>query len=170
MKLEIEIDLEAMVREAIRDYIKENLVIHNTSQGIKIGETIPKVSVGKPPVDEEDSTPSPNPNNVDWEFAAKPGRRRSKDELALHALEVKLGRRLTPEEKGEGKATVELEQTAEEKAKEAALKKARIDELAKEGMEAASKELAEETETKSEDKEAEIPKADDLNTLEAMFK
>ena len=82
--------------------------------------------------------------------------------MALHKLEKEKGRLLTPEEKGEAKAIIQIDTTTENEAKEAAIKKAHIDNLTAEGMAAASKELAEEgveihyeAETKEEKEEVE---------------
>ena len=115
----------------------------------------------------------------------------------MHTLERKHGRVLTPEEKGEARALIQMDETAENKAKEDTIRKARIDKLTAEGMAAASKELAEEKERRdpdsingngyaerAEDKkdditrvqegmdkhdvEATIPKADTLET-ESLF-
>lgn len=43
--------------------------------------------------------------------------------MALHDLEREKGRRLTPEEKGEIKAKVQIDETTENKIKEAIIKK-----------------------------------------------
>lgn len=167
MKIEIEIDIEAIVREEIRAYVKENIVIRDVSSGVKIGETIPTVLPGKPLVEETKTiTHVAVGNSTEWEFGPKPGRRRSREEIALHELELKHNRLLTPEEKGEAKAAVEIEETAESRAKEDAINKDRIDKIAKEGMDAASKELADE-ETTTE--EAVIPKTDNIPALNGMF-
>ena len=79
------------------------------------------------------------------------------------------------EEKGEVKAKLHMDDSAENEAKEEAIKKARIDKIASEGMAAANKELAEEAqntegvEVKEEkimdsvaSDEAKIPKTGDL--------
>lgn len=178
MKIEIELDLEALVREAIKEYIKENIIIHDISQGQKIGESILTITVGDPPAAATAASTKTEPP-VEWEFAPRPGRRRSKEEIALHELELKHNRLLTPEEKGKAKAGVEIDETAESNAKEEAINQDRIDKMAKEGMDAASKEIAEEASTgeapKEEEetlspKEASIPKADSIDVLDSMFK
>ena len=95
------------------------------------------------------------------------------------------GRLLTPEEKGETKAFVQIDEDAELKAKETTLNKVRIEEIAAEGMAAASKELAEEEKKERRDpdsinangcmdraedkKEAKIPKTQDLGNLNSLF-
>ena len=150
MKIEIDIDIESIVKEALKKQ--------------QAGDTIP--------VPVEATTTS----RSKWEYGRSNGRRRTVEEMALHDLEKEKGRRLTPEEKGEAKAKVEIDITTENQVKEAAIKKVRIDTITAEGMAAASKELAEEhgyTEeelqsggypedpTKKEPK-AEIPKTEDL--------
>jgi hypothetical protein len=146
MKIVIDIDIEAIVREEIRAYIKENLVINNIKNTVesavptpaKLGTPISNIRTKKPPA------------GVEWEFASKPGSRRSPTELALHQKELSLDRLLTPEEKGQTKAAVEIDENKEEKAKAEAINKARIDDLAKEGMAAAKKELDEEARLNAE--------------------
>jgi hypothetical protein len=169
VKIEIEIDIESIVREEIREYVKNNIVIHNTTGGI--------VLPGEPALEAPNGAPLVVSNEIiEWEFSPKPGRRRSKEEIALHELELKHNRLLTPEEKGVAKAAVEIDETTESKAKEGAINKDRIDKMANEGMNAASKEIAEE-ESKSpkeeysnptQTEEATIPKADDID-LNSMF-
>ena len=155
MKIEINLDIEAIVREAIRNNASTNDVTINTKD---------------------------SPKGITWEFESKPGRRRTTEEMALHILEKEKGRLLTPEEKGEAKAFVEIDETAENKAKEDTIKKVHIDNITAEGMAAASKELAEEAqntegvEVKDEkiidsegSGEAKIPKTEDLPTLNSLF-
>ena len=159
MKIEINLDIEAIVREAIRNNAPASNVIINAK-----------------------SNNNKNSKGIAWEFASQPGRRRTTEEMALHVLEKKHGRLLTPEEKGEAKALVEIDETAENRAKEDTIKKVHIDNITAEGMAAASKELAEEAqntegvEVKDEkiidsegSGEAKIPKTDDLGTLNSLF-
>ena len=149
------IDIEAIVREEVRSFIRENLVINN----------VPNETV-----------------EVTVNTKRMTGRRRTTEEMALHKLEKEKGRQLTPEEKGEAKALVQIDATTENKTKEAAIKKNRIDKIAAEGMAAASKELAEEAqntervEVKEEEivdsaasDEAEIPKTESLNIPNSLF-
>ena len=102
--------------------------------------------------------------------------------MALHDLEREKGRRLTPEEKGEAKAKVEMDETTENTIKEQVIKKAHIDKIVAEGTAAASKELAEEErrdpdsvngngimEREEDKKEAKIPKTDDLASMNSLF-
>ena len=149
MKIEIHLDIESIVREAIRNNALADTVTINAKT--------------------TDSS-----RGMVWEFDSKPGRRRTAEEMALHVLEKKHGRLLTPEEKGEAKALVEIDETAENKAKEDTIKKIHIDSITAEGMAAASKELAEEEQEEHESmhkevKEAEIPKTKDLKTLDSLF-
>ena len=159
MKIEINLDIEAIVREAIRNNAPASSVIINAK-----------------------SNNNKTPKGIIWEFGSQPGRRRTTEELALHVLEKKHGRLLTPEEKGEAKAFAEIDETAENKAKEDTIKKVHIDNITAEGMAAASKELAEEAqntegvEVKDEkiidsegSGEAKIPKTEDLGTLNSLF-
>ena len=160
MKIEIDIDIESIVREALKKQ--------------QAGDTIP--------VPLEATTNS----RSKWEYGRKNGRRRTTEEMALHDLEKEKGRRLTPEEKGEAKAIVQIDETTENEVKEAAIKKDRIDKIAAEGMAAAEKELAEERrdsdsvngngimeregeEDKKEDPESDIPETKDLNDINSLF-
>ena len=79
--------------------------------------------------------------------------------MALHDLEREKGRRLTPEEKGEVKAKVQLDESAENKARDDAIKQARIKELTNEG--------AEEPVKKAE--EPEIPEVEPLDNIDSLF-
>ena len=142
MKIEIDIDIESIVREALKKQ--------------QAGDTIP--------VPVEATTDS----RSKWEFSRRNGRRRTVEEMALHDLEKEKGRRLTPEEKGEAKALVEIDTTTENQVKEATIKKVRIDTMTAEGMAAASKELAEEEKTEDK-KEATIPKTEDLASIDSLF-
>ena len=153
MKIEIDIDIESIVREALKKKQSEDML------------SIP-----------EETTSN---SRSKWEYGRKNGRRRTTEEMALHDLEKEKGRKLTPEEKGEAKAVVQIDETTENEVKEAAIKKDRIDKLAAEGMAAASKELAEEekvevqiTESDNGDgkePEATIPKTQDLGNLNSLF-
>ena len=153
MKIEIDIDIESIVIEALKKKQSEDML------------SIP-----------EETTSN---SRSKWEYGRKNGRRRTTEEMALHDLEKEKGRKLTPEEKGEAKAVVQIDETTENEVKEAAIKKDRIDKLAAEGMAAASKELAEEekvevqiTESDNGDgkePEATIPKTQDLGNLNSLF-
>jgi len=174
MKIEIEIDLESIVIEALKKKEISDIYVPPVKVEIPSSTEPPKVwteALMK-------NTRSP------WEYGRKNGKRRTLEEMALHELEKEKGRRLTPEEKGETKAQVHLEETAENTVRDAIIKKARIDTLAAEGMAAASKELAEEERRDSEsvngngyaerkedetENEATIPKTDKLNT-DSLFR
>ena len=151
MKIEIEIDIESIVKEALKKKQEEETPKVWT-------EAVMKNSRSK------------------WEYGRKNGRRRTIEEMALHDLERKKGRLLTPEEKGEAKAVIQIDTTTENTVKEAAIKKYRIDKIVAEGTAAASKELAEEIKERDDnitrvqegmdkhDVEAEIPKTEKLDT------
>ena len=159
MKIEIDIDIESIVKEAL----KKKQYFHTEE---------------KTPVPVEATTTS----RSKWEYGRRNGRRRTVEEMALHDLEKEKGRRLTPEEKGEAKAKVEMDETTENTIKEQVIKKAHIDNLTAEGMAAASKELAEEaqntegldinqdtiTDSAASD-EAKIPKTEDINLPNSLF-
>ena len=145
MKIEIDIDIESIVKEALKKKQEDE-------------EETPKVWT------EAVMTNS----RSKWEYGRKNGRRRTPEEMALHDLEREKGRRLTPEEKGEAKAKVEIDITTENQVKEATIKKVRIDTMTAEGMAAASKELAEEEKTEDK-KEATIPKTEDLASMDSLF-
>ena len=143
MKIEIDIDIESIVKEALKKQ--------------QAGDTIP--------VPIEATTTS----RSKWEYGRRNGRRRTVEEMALHDLEKEKGRRLTPEEKGEAKAKVEMDETTENIIKEKVIKKAHIDKIVAEGTAAASKELAEEEHEEhelmhKEVQEATIPKTEKLDT------
>tara|TARA_R110002020_G_scaffold283597_1_gene499277 strand:- start:420 stop:911 length:492 start_codon:yes stop_codon:yes gene_type:complete len=161
MKIEIDIDVESIVKEALKKQQSEETPKVWT-------EAIMKNSRSK------------------WEYGRRNNRRRTPEEMALHKLEQEKGRRLTPEEKGEAKAVIHIDTTTENKVKEAAIKKDRIDKIAAEGMAAAEKELAKEKEEKllsgaypedptgvevirKEDPESEIPETKDLNDINSLF-
>ena len=150
MKIEIDIDIESIVKEALKNQQSEDIIPTTTTN-----------------------------SRSKWEYGRKNGRRRTTEEMALHDLEKEKGRRLTPEEKGEAKAVVQIDETTENEVKEAAIKKDRIDKLAAEGMAAASKELAEEEKVEvqitesdngnGKEPEATIPKTQDLGNLNSLF-
>jgi hypothetical protein len=149
--MEITINIEQVLREEIRKILLEKIDFGTEIEIVSDPEprkTITVATTGQQQHTPAASTTKPAinkaPSNITWEFGPRPGTRRNPEQIALHDLELKLGRNLTPEEKGEAKAHVEIDETAEEKAKQDTLKKVRIDEMAKQGMDAASKELAEE--------------------------
>ena len=155
MKIEIDIDIESIVKEALKNQQSEDII----------------------PIEATSNSRSK------WEYGRKNGRRRTTEEMALHDLEKEKGRRLTPEEKGEAKAVVQIDETIENEIKEAAIKKDRIDKIAAEGIAAAEKELAEEKllsgaypedptgveVIRKEDPESEIQKTKYLNDINSLF-
>ena len=149
MKIEIDIDIESIVKAALKKQQSEDIIPTETTT---------------------------TNNRSKWEYGRKNNRRRTLEEMALHKLEQEKGRRLTPEEKGEAKAKVQMDETTENTVKEATIKKARINEIAAEGMAAASKELAEEKlEPKApesdngKEPEATIPQVEDIGNLNSLF-
>ena len=170
------IDIEAIVREEVRSFIRENLIINNVPN-----ETV-EVTVNTK------RKSSRAKANIVWEFAPESGKRRTPEEMLLHKLEKKHGRLLTPEEKGEARAVSQIAETTENDVREAAIKKDRIDKIAAEGMAAATKELAEESgyteeellsgaypenpikyDNDAEEPEATIPKTEELKNLDSLF-
>ena len=162
MKIEIDIDLESIIIEALKK------------------KAITDIHV--PPIEAEipGSTQVTLRDNHKWEYGRRPGKRRTTEEVELHKLEKEKGEPLTPEEKGEARAKIQMDEVAENNAKEAAIKKARIENIAAEGMAAASKELAEEEHEevqKGMDKpdripgtiEATIPETESINTPNSLF-
>lgn len=170
------IDIEAIVREEVRSFIRENLIINNVPN-----ETVEVIVNTK-------RRSSRGKANIAWEFAPESGKRRTPEEMLLHKLEKKHGRLLTPEEKGEARAVSQIAETTENNVREAAIKKDRIDKIAAEGMAAATKELAEESgyteeellsgaypenpikyDNDAEEPEATIPKAEEIKNLDSLF-
>ena len=160
MKIEIDIDIESIVREALK----------HIAQDSSLEITIPV------------SKEATSNNKSKWEYGRKNGRRRTNEEMALHNLEREKGRLLTPEEKGEAKAIIQIDETTENTVKEAAIKKDHIDKITAEGIAAASKELAEEAQNtegaevkdrkimdSAASDEAKIPKTKDLGSLNSLF-
>ena len=116
------IDIEAIVREEIRNLIKEHL---NISTSVQEYTQV----ANKPAVFQTEES------DYEYEFPREGKTRRNAEEMALHKQEKLLERRLTPEEKGEIKAQLHMDYSAENNAKEEAIKKVRIDKIAAEGME-----------------------------------
>ena len=155
MKIEIDIDLESIVLEALKK--KEITDIY-----------VPPIEVSVP------ASPS---TGTSWEYARPPEgkQRRTGQEMALHKKELELGRRLTPEEKGQVKANLQIDDSKEEKAKEDTLKKARIEELASRGLDAAKEELEAERLDKAPEsgpkvhEEETVPEAKDFDLPKSLF-
>jgi hypothetical protein len=124
MKIEIDIDIESIVIEAL-----------------KKKQEVPKVKTEDTQTTTTGRYYTAKEKATAWEFGPRSGHRRTAEERAMHVLERKHGRVLTPEEKGEARALIQIDETAENKAKEDTIKKIRIDGITAEGMAAASKEL-----------------------------
>lgn len=190
MKIVIELDIEDIVRQEIRTYVRENIVITNVAGSTG---TVAATDAIEVTVTQAVETPTTNPvptEGVVWEYGPRIGKRRSKAEIALHEKELALGRNLTPEEKGEQEAHIELNEEAQQKAKEDTKNKARIDSIVEEVSAEAAEELAQETpdepvsdqgesvtsilddiiETNSETANAEIPTTQELDNLNSLFK
>jgi hypothetical protein len=143
MKIEIYVDVEKLVKEAITEFVRENLVIINNAKGAKL--TIsqePKSSVA---ISDTVVPPTSSGSTKTYEYQPRPGKRRSPEEIAMGNKELEFKRPLTPEEKGQVKADVEMAEKAEDTAKAEAIEKVRIDKLAKEGSDAAKAELEKES-------------------------
>ena len=128
MKIEIDIDIESIVIEALKKKQEKEETPKVWTEAIQT-----KTTTGRYYTAKEKATA--------WEFGPRSGHRRTAEERAMHTLERKYGRVLTPEEKGEARALIQIDETAENKAKEDTIKKIRIDGITAEGMAAASKEL-----------------------------
>lgn len=164
MQIVVNIDVEAIVREEIRAYVRENLVINNVpgANGVdvvigvdpgKTDETVVTVLQTETlPINKPAAKPTVNAPEGGWEFAPKAGRRRNTAEIAMHNKELELGRLLTPEEKGIAQGHVSVDEDAEAKAKADTIKKRRIDGLVEE--------LDAENEAEAAKKAAEEPKVD----------
>ena len=171
MKIEIDLDIESIILEALKKKQEKEEPPKVWTEAV---QRVKPATSGR--------YYSAKERAIAWEFAPRSGHRRTAEERALHVLERKHGRVLTPEEKGEAKALVQINETAENKAKEDTIKKVHIDNITAEGMAAASKELAEEAQntggvdvkswkiTDSEGSgEAKIPKTEDLKTIDSLF-
>jgi hypothetical protein len=167
MKIEINIDIEQIVREEIRNILRENLVINNVSGAptTSAPKNVVTVAVDKVVAEElaevssepAADTPAASTDTAEavedksttnapimYEFAPKPGRRRSKAEIAMHEQELKLGRVLTPAEKGIADANTELADEAQQTAKDATKQAAHIQDLVDEAGKGADEDIAKE--------------------------
>jgi len=154
MEINISLNVEAIVAEEIRNYVRENLIINNISQGQNsksihplVGTSVTTNVITKnnhPTVDTlkvidnivEVSSPEAvekvniimnevtEATNTDYEYAPKNGRRRTKLEILFHEKELFLNRRLTPEEK----ASLEFGEEKEIASVEAAKNKLKAEE------------------------------------------
>lgn len=150
IELEVAADLRAIETRSITQAILAAIAADNGVSGnvkTKIGHPVKSTEVTDEvlvTITKAEAVMAPDGG---WEFAPRLGRRRSKVEIKMHDKELELGRLLTPVEKGEADAHVELDEEAQAKAKEDTRKKIRIDAIADEANEAAAKELAAEAET-----------------------
>jgi len=175
MKIEIDIDIESIVIEALK---KKQEKEETPKVWVEAVQKVQPSTSGRYYTAKEKATA--------WEFGPKSGHRRTAEERAMHELERKHGRVLTPEEKGTAKGLVQIEETIELKAKEDTITKVRIDAIVAEGMAAATKEIAEEErrdpdsvngngvmdkeeDNIKEEPEATIPKTKDLGNLNSLF-
>ena len=126
MEITINIDIEGMFQNAIDKYVQNNLVVHNVKKAKDIVDTKPDTVKN---LEQETDIPEPEKitlETVDYEFAPGSVPRRSAEQIAFHALELKYGRRLTPAEKGETEAVLEANTEEQEKARIAAKDRIRI--------------------------------------------
>ena len=179
MKIEIDIDVAAMVRDAIYKHIQENLIINNVPEALQdavVASTQNNVVItlngSEVPQDE-----------VQWEYAPKLGKRRSKLEQELHKHEIKYNRILTTDEVAEVQAQMEISQEKVAKTVETIKNQERIKEMAEEGTVAAKEELAEEAkqepvemtttdldaDLKAASTEPTIPQTEELPNLNSLF-
>lgn len=157
MKIEINIDIEAIVAEEIRKCVREALVINNVKFGRSYDEAIEKAFEDEKNYIQDDvlvpivvfeeqhkqieevckdkvintSTLVHVSDEPEYEYAPRKDKRRNKVEIALHDAELAVKRRLTPEEKVKIKAAMEREEEQEQKEIEAAKTKLKAEELAK---------------------------------------
>ena len=86
MKLTINVDIEGIVTEEVRAYVRENIEITSKSGTITSINNIPQ--------------PTPeNEQQFEYEYSPVPGKRRSKCEMVMHKEETRLGRVLLDYEK-----------------------------------------------------------------------
>ena len=155
MKIEINIDIEDIVRQEIRTFIQEHLVINNVVNSVRSESKAALNDDVVVTLHSGDSVPNIPSSNVSngfvGEYAPRVGKRRSKAEISMHELELELERVLTPEEA---------------KAKEDTITKARIDSIAAEATKAAAEELAEEADAVTDSDDAD---SDDVTAIPAVL-
>jgi len=185
MKINLEFDDMSEMLNFARQLVGENTARKSLEPPTHTQDKV-AVTLSKAPSTAASAVPEPK-----WEFATAPDgrKRRTKRELALHAKEKELGRLLTPEEKGETVAHVEIDQEKEDQAKEETKTKVKYEEKAADIL----KEVVEETVvteeigiigdifTKDETPEQkatptnkpgdapEIPKTEELSDLKSLF-
>ena len=77
MEIKIKIDIEAIVREEIRQYVREHIVINNVNEVDLVSLNEDLVKTAKPPVIRTPSKLTRSavpPVGVRWEYAAQSGR------------------------------------------------------------------------------------------------
>jgi len=173
MKITIELDIEEIVRQEIRQYVRDNLEIKDV-ESAHVNEVQRKKEVNpNPPIQSSQYEQG-------YEFLPISGRRRSKTEISMHEKERELRRRLTPEEKGTITGEMEYSDSKELVAKELAVRKAKLTEIEKEvTRDIVEKHKAESTQSSpifTEEEEPatteevdEIPKTAPLDNLNSLF-
>jgi hypothetical protein len=155
MKIEIEIDIESIVRDEIRKYIRENIVITN-KKGIPVQlDLFDSVKEKQEEVEDKDTA------IFIGEYGPDKWQRRNALKIAWHEAEMKKGDFLTAEEKGEIEASLEMEGETQQKAKEEAKKKALY--------KAKEEEILNEVIEEEKEEETSVPKADNLNFVSSLF-
>ena len=86
MKLTINVDIEGIVTEEIRAYVRENIEITSKAGTITAINNIPQPTSG-------------NKQQFEFEYSPVPGKRRSKCEIVMHKEETRLDRVLLDYEK-----------------------------------------------------------------------
>ena len=86
MKLVINVDIEGIVTEEVRAYVRENIEITSKAGTITSINNVPQLTPG-------------NEQQLEYEYAPISGKRRSKCEIVMHKEEVRLNRILLDYEK-----------------------------------------------------------------------
>lgn len=154
MKIEIEIDIESIVRDEVRKYIRENIRITNKKGSAVQLDLYEDIKDPVEEVEEEDKA------IFTGEYGPDKWQRRNALKIAWHEAEMEKGDFLTPEEKGEIEASLEMGDEAQQKAKEEAKRKAHY--------KAKEEEILKET-IEEEEEETSVPKADNLASISSLF-
>lgn len=94
MKIEINLDIEKIVSEEIREYIRSNIVINGEYAPTGDTRILAAQVANAPPAVQQNQ-----PMLSTYEYGPTVGRRRTKVEIAAHNQEIALGRVLTAAEK-----------------------------------------------------------------------
>ena len=86
MKLTINVDIEQIVSEEVRAYVRENIEITSKAGTITSINNVPQPTLG-------------NEQQFEYEYNPVPGKRRSKCEIVMHKEEIRLNRVLLDYEK-----------------------------------------------------------------------